>query len=198
MHADIHHAWCCVSVHNPRHAVINLDTRQCRKLNHSLTLCSRAAIKFADMYLSGGTVKAGRHKPAAASRRRAPTPYSGTCALMPESASLRRANCRPWPLDNWEARGMLMDAPLWGVMRRRGTAACMMLAMTWWATCTFAQSYQSTAGKKRGFAERGVGLIGVIMCVNQQLSSQFQTKEQTHQGLPSRPDYIMQHTYKHL
>ena len=129
MHADILHAWCCVSVHSSTHAVINLDTRQCRKLNHSLTLCSRAALQFADMYLSGGTVKAGGRTPAGASSRIAPPPDSGTCAHMTESASLRGANSRPQPLDNWGARGVWMEPPVLGVMRRRGTAACMMLAM---------------------------------------------------------------------
>ncbi len=92
MHADVLHAWCSVSVHNSTHPVINLDTRQCRKLNHSLTLCSRAALQFADMYLSGGTVKAGGRTSAGASSRIAPPSDSGTCAHMAESASLRGAN----------------------------------------------------------------------------------------------------------
>lgn len=49
-------------------------------------------MQFADMYLSGGTVKAVGYTPAATSSRTAPTPESGTCAAMAESASLRGAD----------------------------------------------------------------------------------------------------------
>ena len=52
-------------------------------------------MQFADMYLSGGGVKAGGQPPAGASSWTGAPPSSGTCALMAESASLRGADSRP-------------------------------------------------------------------------------------------------------